>query len=157
MQSLLIDLLLEKHILVGIEPGNAHEAIVALNNALVASGHTQPDFATDVWEREQTYPTGLPTQPLAVAIPHADPQNVNRTAVCLGVLKDPVKFPVMGTDGSQFLDAGIVFLLAIKEREKQVEMIRQLMALIQNPALLSSLAQAESPRQALELIHKTLG
>jgi len=46
----------------------------------------------------------------------------------------------------------LVFLLAIKEREKQVGMIQQLISLIQTPSLLEGLAAAESPAQALALI-----
>jgi PTS system galactitol-specific IIA component len=62
----------------------------------------------------------------------------------------------MGTDGSTVLDVRIVFLLAIKEREKQVDMIQQLMTLIQSPSLLSGLLEAPSPAEALDLIHRTL-
>jgi PTS system galactitol-specific IIA component len=156
MQYTLVDLLRPEHIMVGLEAADAQQAIQALSGLMVQSGHAGPEFAADVWEREQTFPTGLPTQPVAIAIPHADPFHVNQSAVSMGILKTPVLFGQMGTDGSVHLDAKVVFLLAIKEREKQVEMIQQLITLIQSADLLAGITHAEDADQVLELIRHTL-
>jgi PTS system galactitol-specific IIA component len=156
MQYAFIDLLNNEHILIGVEAADTQDAIGKLTAVLVETDHVTPEFADDVWEREKTFPTGLPTQPLAVAIPHADPDHVNQSAVCVGVLKSPVRFSQMGTDGSTVLDVPIIFLLAIKEKEKQVEMIQQLMALIQSPELLEGLSRVKSVSEAMGLIKRTL-
>lgn len=156
MQHTLADLLRLEHIVVGLGASGATGAIHALNDLLVQSGHAEPEFADDVLARERTFPTGLPTQPISVAIPHADPVHLMKSAIAIGVLKTPVPFGQMGTDGSTILDARIIFLLAIKEREKQVETIQQLIALIQSPDLLLGLTQAQTSPQALELIYQTL-
>ncbi len=156
MQYTLVDLLKVEHIVVGLDALDARDAVDKLVQMLVATGHVTPEFAEDVWRREATFPTGLPTQPLAVAIPHADPDHVLQSAVCIGVLKSPVRFAQMGTDGSTILEAHILFMLAIKEREKQVEMIQQLMTLIQSPALLEGLTKTHDPNSAIELIRQTL-
>ena len=156
MQNTLIDLLRTEHILLDVDAQDAQDAIQQLTAALVGTGHVLPGFAEDVWQREQTFPTGLPTQPLAVAMPHADPDHVNRSAVCIGVLKSPVRFGQMGTDGSTVLDAHLLFLLAIKEREKQVELIQQVMTLIQSGSLLEELTKAMDVAEALTLIQQTL-
>ena len=156
MQNNLIDLLKTEHIVLNVVARDARDAIRQLTNALVKTGHVTPGFAEDVWNREQTFSTGLPTQPLAVAMPHADPDHVNSSAVCIGVLKTPVRFGQMGTDGSTLLDAYLIFMLAIKEREKQVEMIQQLMTLIQTGSLLEGLAKVKDSQAALALIKTTL-
>lgn len=156
MQYTLIDLMNEEHILTGLEASDAQDAVQKLTALLVESGHVTPKFADDVWKREGTFPTGLPTQPLAVAIPHADPHHVNRSAVCAGVLEEPVSFGEMGTDGSKKLDVRIIFLLAIKEKEKQVEMIQQLIKLIQSPTLLEKLPNAQDPAEAMGMIKDAL-
>jgi PTS system galactitol-specific IIA component len=156
VQTTLIDLLRTEHILVNLDALDARDAILKLTAALVETGHVAPGFGEDVWKREQTFPTGLPTQPLAVAIPHADPDHVNQSAVGFGVLQSPVPFAQMGTDGSTLLDVRLIFLLAIKEREKQVEMIQQLVLLIQTGSLLEQLADANDPAEALRLILSTL-
>ena len=157
MQYTLFDLLKPEHVLVGGQAADARGAIEWLSRPLIDSGNVAAEFAEDVWKREQSFPTGLPTQPLAVAMPHADPDHVLTSAVAIGVLNAPVEFSQMGTDGSVRLPARILFLLAIKEREKQVAMIAQLMSLIQSQSLLAGLAGARHPAVALELMRKTAG
>ena len=150
------DLLQTEHFLVGVETVDAQDAIRKLTAILVETGHVMPEFAEDVWKREVSFPTGLPTQPLAVAIPHADPDHVKRSAVCVGILNSPIQFAQMGTDGSTLLDIRLIFLLAIKEKEKQVDMIQQLITLIQSPSLLDGLSRAKDPSEAIALIQKIL-
>lgn len=152
MQFALIDLLSLDRILLDGKALNAQDAIEWLTGPLIQSGHVTPEFAEDVWKREQVFPTGLPTQPLAVAIPHADPDHVNLSAICIGVLQSPVHFRQMGMEGSSILDARIIFLLAIKEKEKQVGVIQQLAELIQEPKLLEGLVVVKSAQEAMDLI-----
>ncbi len=156
MRSTLLDLLKIEHIQVGVEAADAQDVIRKLSVPFIETGHVAPEFADDVWQREQTFPTGLPTQPLAVAIPHADPDHVNKSGVCVGVLRSPIRFAQMGTDGSTSLDVRVVFLLAVKEKEKQVEMIRQLMLLIQSPSLVEGLSKARDSSAAMALIQNIL-
>lgn len=156
MQYKLTDLINEKHIIVNLQAKDAQEAIDLMTLPLVNTGHVSPEFAEDVWNRELIYPTGLPTEPLAVAIPHADPDHIYKSSVCIGILKTPVQFGQMGTDGSTKLDAHLIFLLALKEREKQVEMISQLIQLIQTGSLLEELSVAQNEIACLDLIERTL-
>lgn len=145
-------LLHEATIVTGLTCRTAEEAIRALAALLVAGGSAEPGFADDVWAREQVYPTGLPTEPVKVALPHADPDHVLHTAIGVAVLAQPVPFGEMGTDGSVPLPVEILFMLAIKEREKQVEMLRTVAEMIQAPELLQSLKRATSPHEVLALL-----
>ncbi|MBC7264363.1 MAG: PTS sugar transporter subunit IIA [Chloroflexi bacterium] len=155
-QYTFVDLLKPEHVLTDLHASNPKEAIRKLTRPLVQSGHVESAFAKDVWEREQTFPTGLPTQPLAVAIPHADPDHVKQSAISIGVLRSPVRFRQMGTDGSVVLEVRLIFLLAIKEREKQVELIQQLVSVIQNQGLLEGLVAAKAPQEVVDLIQRAL-
>lgn len=156
MAYTLLDLVRTEHILVNMHASDAFSAIQGLNETLVRTGHTTPEFGEDACERERTFPTGLPTQPVAIAIPHADPDHVNASAVAIASLDAPVTFAQMGTDGSTVLEVHALFLLAIKEREKQVEMIQQLMSVIQNQTLLAGILAAASPDAVLQLIRATV-
>ncbi len=156
MQYSLVDLLSEDDICLGLSAPDALSAIRALNDNLVRTGHTTAEFGEDACEREKVFPTGLPTQPVAVALPHADPDHVLRSAVAVATLQSPVTFAQMGTDGSLHLDVHAVFLLAIREREKQVSMIQQLMKLIQDGDVLSELMRAAEVHDAMELIREAL-
>lgn len=142
--------------LLGIQAETGHQAVRQLNELLVHSGHVDPAYADDVWEREDTFPTGLPTQPHAVAIPHADPDHVHRSAVGLGTLDRPVAFGQMGTDGSTQLEVRVIVLLAIKEREKQAELIQQVIQLIQDQELIADLIQETEPEHAYQRIRSRM-
>jgi PTS system galactitol-specific IIA component len=156
MQLNLADLLREEHIILNIQAGETREALVKLSKPLVETGSVEPEFAEDVWEREQVYPTGLPTKPFPVAIPHADPDHVKQTAVCFGTLLEPVPFSQMGGDESTILSIRTAILLAIKEREKQTEMIQQVIGLIQNGDFVTALQNCASRTEAYLLIKETL-
>ena len=152
----LADLIREEHILTGVNAPDSEGAISEISRRLVKTGYVEAEFEQDVWKREGEFPTGLPTEPIGVAIPHADPDHVIKTAVCIGILDRPVTFAQMGTDSSKEVDARVIFMLAIKEKEKQVVMIQQLVQLIQNPGLLEELVGAKEPAQALKLVKQSL-
>jgi PTS system galactitol-specific IIA component len=156
MQHTLLELLHAENMLVGLEPPDAPSSIRALNDQLVRSGKTLPAYADDAAAREATFPTGLPTQPVAVAIPHASPANVLASALGIATLRAPVVFAQMGGDGSIKLDVFVIVLLAVKEQEKQVEMIQQLMKVIQNQTLLAAMTQVGSTSELLDLILQTI-
>ena len=136
------DLIRKELLLLHPEVSDGETTIRRLVDSMVKAGFVDGRFADDVLLREKTFPTGLPTVPLAIAMPHADPDYVHGSAVGVAVLDSPVKFGQMGTDGSIQVEAHLVFLLAIKEREKQVTLIGELMGLVQTPSLLESLRDA---------------
>lgn len=152
MQYHLADLLVKDLILTGLRPADRAEAIKLLVESMVQAGAVALAFLDDVLAREEAFPTGLPTQPIPVAIPHADPTHVLRSAVAVGILDTPVAFHQMGMDGGATLEVPIVFVLAIKEKEKQVEMLQELISAIQDATLLGRLHGNPSPEDVLGLL-----
>ena len=66
-----------------------------------------------------------------MAIPHTDPEHVNDAAICLGILDKPVTFNVMGMEG-ETTDVSILFMLSIKHKEDQMDMLQKLITVCQN-------------------------
>lgn len=152
MQRSLADLLREDLIAVRVEAPDAETVIRSLASLLAEKEFVEPGYADDAVARERIYPTGLPTEPLGTAIPHADPNRVSASGIAVGILASPVAFGLMGTDGSSVVAAKVVFLLAIREREKQVGLIRELVELLQNPTLLERLGNVGTEEEALHLL-----
>ena len=69
---------------------SVEQIIHQLAQPLVTAELVVPDFADHVLEREATYPTGLPTEPPCVAIPHTDHKHVRHNAIAVGILPEPV-------------------------------------------------------------------
>jgi len=155
VQHQLLKLINEQHIAVDLCAESNREAIQRVCYILARTGDIREKYWEDVYKREKEFPTGLPTFPVAVAIPHADPDHVVRTAVAIGVLKSPVLFRQMGADPSKTLQVWIIFLLAIKEREKQVDLLQGLMKLVQDKDLLKKILDSQAPSSVLKAIKES--
>jgi PTS system galactitol-specific IIA component len=146
-------LLSQQHLLLLPGGGSARQVIDALAAPLVEDRQVGASYADDVWRREQEYPTGLPTSPVPSALPHGDPDAIRESAIAVGILSSPVPFGQMGTDGTTTVQARVIVLLAIREREHQVKVIQQVAELLQNEDLLSRLAKVTSPAEAFSVLH----
>ncbi|HEY59328.1 MAG TPA: PTS sugar transporter subunit IIA [Anaerolineae bacterium] len=155
MQCQISDLINEQRIAVGLNAKSDKEAIQKVCNILVRTEDIEEEYWEDVYQREREFPTGLPTMPVSIAIPHADPDHVTRTSIAIGILEEPVEFRQMGADPTKTVQAWIVFLLAIKEVEKQVDLIRSLMVLVQNQNLLRKIIASKTPAGVLEVINQS--
>ncbi|MFD9902367.1 PTS sugar transporter subunit IIA [Mesorhizobium sp. NPDC059025] len=144
MAQALIDHIDPEAILLGVSADSNEAVIRQLASRLEALGYVKPSYADAVVKREQTMPTGLPLG-LAenVAVPHTDPIHVNKAGVGLAVLSKPVDFANM-EEPDEAVSVGIVFLLAINDKDKQIEMLQEIMGTIQSPEALASLKQAMS-------------
>lgn len=125
-------------IAIDIDVKTQDEAFEILARPLDREGIVKPGFLQGIRQREDKFPTGLPTIPFGVAIPHTDPQYVKQNAMSLGILKSPIAFGVMGSDNEQ-VDVRIIFLLALNEAQKQLNMLREITSIIKNEEVLSSL------------------
>jgi PTS system galactitol-specific IIA component len=148
------DLLQDSFVLIGLHGKSAEAIIRQLVVPLAEAGCVEEDYADDVWRREQRFPTGLPTSPLAVALPHADPDHVHRAALAVGLLSTAVQFDQMGSDPPIPLPVRIVFLLALKEREQEAPFLRDLMLILQTPGLLESLVLCGHPAEVTALLRE---
>ena len=107
-------------------------------SVLQEEGYVKETFSDAIIQREISFPTGLPMGGINVAIPHTDPEHVNKAGFCLGILDKPVTFNVMATEGEK-VDVSVVFMLAIKRKEDQLENLQKLIAICQDQEMLKAL------------------
>lgn len=108
-----------------------------------------------VLNREEEYPTGLPTNGVGVAIPHADTKHVLKPGIAVATLKDPVKFNVMGNP-EQEIDVKLLFMLAIKEPEVQVNILKKLVSIFQAKELLIKLISINCEKELVDILNSLL-
>ncbi|POT55506.1 PTS suar transporter subunit IIA [Citrobacter amalonaticus] len=114
------------------------EIIRQLAQPLINDELVVGDFAEHVLKREENFPTGLPTEPIGVAIPHTDHKHVRRNAIALGILPEPVLFADMGGEPEP-VPVRIIFLLALSESNKQLNALGWIMEMIQDSTFMESL------------------
>ena len=86
----------------------------------------------------EKFPTGLPTLPVGVGIPHTDAKWVNQNSIMVGVLKKPIKMITMATVDDE-IEVSIIFLLALGESNKQLNILQKIMTIIQDQELLKGI------------------
>ena len=121
----------------------AREVIDLLADSMHAQGLVAADYGAQTWAREMDHPTGLPTTPFCIAFPHADAEGVNRSALGVAVMHQPVKFQNMA-DPDEGLDVMIVFMLANRDPEEQIQTLRSLALLFGQPEKLVELRDQTS-------------
>ena len=131
-----------------LNPPTADRVITILSERLVEKGYVDSSYCQAVLDREQRFPTGLPTLPHATAIPHADADGARKTCVAVAILSHPVPFQAMDSPG-KVLDVRIVLLLAVADCARQVPMLRWVSTLVQDQDVVKALASAKSPREVM--------
>lgn len=127
----------------------------ALYKKLYKNGFVRESYLDAIRERENNFPTGLQLKNYNVAIPHTDPEHVIRQAIAVATLKNPVIFKNMANI-LENVEVNIVFMIALNEAHKQVEILQQLVQLIQNETLLGKIVNSKNGEEIMKLLKANL-
>lgn len=147
----LSELFSAKLVLVDMNCTTAEEALTQIVGVMKEMDYVEPEYETSVIEREKQYPTGLPTYPYQVALAHSDPQYVMRSGIAVGTLQNPVPFYEMGSPGS-ILPVSIIFVLAVREKEKQTIVLKGLMNILNDRNAIRELKDASSSEEVIKIL-----
>ncbi|WP_079475677.1 PTS sugar transporter subunit IIA [Marinococcus halophilus] len=142
-------------ILLDIDGSSKEEVLRMMAQNLVSNELVKQSFVEAVVQRENEYATGLPTGDIAVAIPHTDVEHVQRKAISVGILRDPVDFIVMGDD-TETVPVKIVFMLAMDEAHSQLKLLQQLMQVFQDQNVLKELSSTSDKKQIKKMMEEKL-
>lgn len=145
----IFDLLSPQDIYLNLEAHNADDIIRHMGNGLHQAGKVKDGFVQATLEREHNTPTGLALGgEYNAALPHVDLEYVESSALALATLAQPVNFHNMVNKAEQ-VPVRLVVMLALRDPKSQIEALGQIAVLLQNPAIVGRLVEAESP-QAVE-------
>lgn len=138
-----------------IDTQDKAEALKMLANLFFEKGFTKESYYQAVLAREKKYPTGLPTETVGIAIPHTDPIHVNRPGIAVSVLKDTIKFGMMGNPEEE-VDVKVLFMLAIKEPNMQIELLQNLTELFSDSILMNTIIACNEPEEIVAILQQNL-
>lgn len=127
------------------------EAESILAKRLLDLGYVKVSYPQAIADREVTYPTGIYVEGLNAAMPHCDVSNVNKAAVCVGILRDPADWRRMD-DPDSTCKVSLVTMLALKEAHAHLDMLQKVVSLIQDQDLMKKVVSADSKEGAYELL-----
>ena len=140
-----------KNIRLGVEADSRDDCIRKICAVMAENGYVGNDYADAVIERENEFPTGLPTEGTLVAIPHSNKGTVFHTGVGVAVLKSPVGFKNM-VDPDSILMVEIVFVLCNSDPDKQLDDLRSLMDCLSEAELLKNIRNSKSEAEVADLL-----
>ena len=146
------DLLDENLIFMNEEAPDYETLLHNLSDKLEEKGYVKEGYADAVIRREQIYPTGLPTNIMKVAVPHAIERDyVLEPRVLVATLKEPVAFKEMG-DGVRDVMVDIVFLLAVCGSNDQLTILQKIVGLFSESDAMAELKQASTTSELYKVL-----
>ena len=124
--------------------------------AMWQHGYVKKEYAESVLEREEQFPTGLPTEPFGIAIPHTNSSFVNKDAVCMIRLAHSLPFRQMG-DSDTRVDVRLLFLLAVSVGDTHIELLSKLMEMFSDEILLKQMMTAADKETIAEILEQAVG
>lgn len=128
---------------------------IALNSmslVLLNNGYVKESYIEAVKKRELEFPTGLNTRSYGIAIPHVDSKHVKETTIAVGILKEAIVFQEMGSENST-VPVRIIFMLAIHDPSKQLNVLQEIISLIENGVKIDELVQARDVEDVLDILN----
>jgi len=139
-------------VMIELDSASKEEVLKTLGNQLHENGYVTEDFVESILQREKNFPTGLPTTPFGVAIPHTDADKVIEPQMAFASLKNPVPFQAMGSGGDK-VEVSLVFMLALNKPEDQLQTLQKLTGLFQDEEMVVKLRQIKSTEEFNELMN----
>lgn len=122
-----------------------------VSQTLYKNGYVKESYIQAIKDREKIFPTGLNTTTFGIAIPHTDSKHVNEATIAIGVLKQPTIFQEMGAEDIE-VPVRLVFMLAIKDPDKQLETLQSVISLIENEIKMNALVHSKSESDVLRIL-----
>lgn len=123
----------------------------AISAALQQQGYVRDTFLPAITQREEEYPTALPTAPFAVALPHTDPEHIIRPFISVTRLVRPVAWCEMGSP-DEVLQAHLVFVLGFVDHNSHLQVLQDLMESLTDEAFLRQLYAIPTPGDFLHTL-----
>lgn len=136
-----------------LDVATKEEVFETMTAELRAKKLVTADYLAGIKERERVFPTGLPTIPYGVAIPHTDGERVKAPQIGFASLKHPVEFRVMGSD-TQTIEVKLVFMLALQKADDQLEILQKLIELLQAEESVRRLGECQNKEEFNQIIHE---
>lgn len=138
-----------------LDADSREEVLRQLASKLYENNLVKKEFLESIIQREQEYPTGLPSSYPLIAIPHTDYSLVNSTSIVVATLKKPVDFYSM-ENPKEVLGVSIVIMLAISEPKGQINMLQKIVEIISDEKFRCLIVGAKNENELATIIASKL-
>ncbi len=140
----------EEIIVLNLKATDSADVITQMGVRVLKAGLVSEDFIEAVIKREQKYPTALPTK-IPVALCHTDAEYLLGSFIGVATLAQPVPFREMGNP-THMQSVEIVFLLGIAVKWEHMDILKSVLKLIQDEAMLQAIRDAEDTAEIKKIV-----
>ena len=145
---------LDKEVIIPeLEAKTCKDVLKSVGQKLVDAGYAKESYPEALVTREKSFPTGLDIDGMGVAIPHTDVSHVNKAAIAIAVLKEPVTFIQMGTDDEE-VGVKLIFMLAVTNPSAHIDELQRIIEIIQDKEVLEKLFETTDKEKIIEIIRE---
>lgn len=120
----------KKLIFLNVAASERNDLYQQVSDKLEKLGFVHDSFSQALIKREDEFPTGVITQYLPIALPHANPENVKKPFIAVVQTKDNIHVQQMGTNDAE-KTRNFFFLGIVKEtQDLQVKLLQRFMQLM---------------------------
>lgn len=146
-----LSLFLEETTFLGVDEKTYKDVLEFIGNKLIKLGYVKETFTAALLKREAEYPTGLPTEPLPVAIPHTDAEHVIKPCICFIRLNKGVDFNHM-IEANKTINVNYVFCIVLDNADKQIGVLQKILSIVSNSNMMNKLGKVQTSREVYDLI-----
>ncbi len=110
--------------------------------------YVRDSFLSAIIQREQDYPTALPTEPFAIAVPHTNPEHIIRPFISITRLNHSILWREMGNDEND-LQASIIVLLGFVDQHSHLQLLQKLMECFTDKSFLTRLREIATAKEVI--------
>lgn len=118
--------------------------------------YVKKSYYESIVKREKNYPTGLQTTTVGVAIPHTDPENLQKPFIAVIRPNQEIQFEPMGIEEGQ-IQAKLIFMLGVLKNGEQITALQNLMGLLCNETAVRGLLKATDAKEIITIINQNFG
>ena len=138
----ILDFLVPGSVALHYAASDSEDVISHLGRLLFDAGYVRDSFVDAALDRESRLPTGLPLSGgVNAAIPHTEVEHVLKPGLAMATLSAPVTFQNM-VSPEESVPCQLVFVMALDQPKAQIEMLQEIAGILQNPAVINSLMEA---------------
>ncbi len=140
----ILDFLVPSSVALHYTASDSKDVISHLGNLLFDAGYVRASFVDAALNRESRLPTGLPLSgDVNAAIPHTEVEHVLKPGLAMATLSAAVTFQNM-VSPEEAVPCQLVFVMALDQPKAQIEMLQEIAGILQNPAVINRLMQANN-------------
>ncbi|PJC86790.1 PTS galactitol transporter subunit IIA [Vibrio sp. HA2012] len=138
----------------GLDFKTSTDALTHIGNFLSSMDYVKASYLKAIFEREESFPTGIDLGFGAVAIPHCDASHANKP--CIYVIKPDQPVPFNRADDDGEVEAKVIIALVVTDPQQQLKLLKALFSSLQDEEFFNALANSESKSEISDIFNNRI-